>query len=153
MAARRGLPVWIPLVALIVMFVFAVFVGSLICPVLSALVFPPEPPLPPGEVQVLEPQQSQGVGRDEWLFSTNQSACSVLRYYQDRIGGCNLDPEVPCSAGDEGVRPRDGASYPVGVCQGIQSIGALRLVWTIRIGGGYEPPHTTRFRITREVAN
>ncbi len=125
----------------------------MVCPTLSALVFPPEPPLPPGDVTTTE-SKNTGFGRDEWVYATNIPACSVYKYYLDRIGGCNYDPDARCGSPTFGIKPRDGASYLVGVCQGAQTVGlGYKITWTIRIGGGYAAPNTTIFRVTREVTN
>ncbi len=151
---RRGLPVWVPLLGLIAAFFLAVIVGVRVCPVLSALVFPPEPPMPPGKVSTLQTQTSQGAGRDEWLFGTDAGPCEVLKYYSDRVGGCTYDIDTQCQVKGWGMAPRDGSSYPVGVCQSTQSIGPLyRVTWTIRVGAGYTQGGNTHVRITREVAN
>lgn len=143
-----------PLLGMMVAFVLLILVGARVCPVLSALVFPPEPPLPPGAVELMIPQENQGAGRDEWVYMTSIPPCEVYAYYADRVGGCNYDMDARCELPGWGTLPRDGASYPVGVCQGTDSIGDFfRVTWTVRIGGGYAPPNVTVFRITREVAN
>jgi len=150
---EAGLPLWMPLGGLMVAFVCAVLAGALICPTLSALVFPPEPPLPPGDVNLVT-TENKGTGLDEWVYTTKIAACSVYKYYMDRVGNCNYDPDARCGDPGFGTKPRDGASYLVGVCQGTQSIGlGYKVIWTVRIGGGYPAPNTTTFRITREVSN
>lgn len=152
--AKRGVPVWLPLAALVGVFALAVLVGARICPVLSALVFPPEPPLPPGDVTLITPQENQGPGRDEWVYGVEAPPCDVLAYYEDRVGGCEYDPEAQCPSATYGTQPRDSGSFLIGVCQATESVGPFyRVTWTTRVGGGYSAPSITRFRITREVAN
>jgi len=150
--ARDGLPLWIPLAGLLVAMIFAVFVGVRIFPVLAALLFPPEPPLPPGDVRLIGTPENKGVGRDEWLFGTNGNACELMRYYQDRLGGCEEDPSISCATAS-GQGPDVVAAVPVAVCQAVQEIGTYRVSWTIRIATNYKDGPVTQFRITREVIN
>lgn len=151
--SRRGLPVWMPLLGLVAALAFAVLVLTRICPVLSGLVFPPDPPLPAGDVRELQPRQNTGVGRDEWLYGTNVNACEVIRFYEDRIGGCQYDANINCTVGGGRVPDLPGVALPAGVCQGKQSIGAMQITWTVRIATNYNEGGVTHFRITREVTN
>lgn len=152
---KRGLPIWLPLVTLGAVFLVAVLVGARVCPVLSALVFPPDPPLPVEDAVLLKPAESAGAGHDEWLYGMSLPACQAVTFYQERVGGCEYDLDSACKMNPNwGTQPRDGSSYPVAVCQGTTSIGPFyRVTWTVRIGGGYSQGGTTHVRITREVAN
>lgn len=147
-----GLPLWVPFAGLLAAFALAVFIGARICPTMIGLVFPPEPPLPAGEIRIKE-QFSLGAGKDEWLYSTAIEPCTVLQYYKDRLGSCQLDPETFCEMPGFGTAPRDGSSFPIATCQGVTTTGGVNTYWTVRIGGGYTPPEITRFRLTRETGN
>jgi len=103
--AREGLPLWIPLAGLLVAMIVAVIVGVRVFPVLAALLFPPEPPLPPVDVRLIGTPENKGVGRDEWLFGTNGNACELMRYYQDRLGGCEEDPSISCATTSGHAKP------------------------------------------------
>ena len=40
---ERGLPLWMPMLGLVLAFLFAVFIGARICPTLYSIVLPPDP--------------------------------------------------------------------------------------------------------------
>jgi len=126
---QKGLPLWMPLLGLLVALCFTVFVGVRVFPTLGALLFPPQPPLPTsGEVRLLL-TESKGLGKDEWLYGTDLNACEVMRYYADLLGDCKYDPAVNCSVGTgvglgtvgRGVRVK----VAVGVAEGGVSAGTI----------------------------
>lgn len=146
-----GLPLWMPFLGLLVAFVFAIVAGVLVCPTLSGLALPPDPPLPP-VTTTLVTHENKGSGLDEWLYSTNASGCQVAKYYQDRIGDCNYDPNSGCSSNGNGtIDP--GFSYQVATCRGSQPIGTYKVFWTVYIGTNYKPGPLTQFRVIRELGN
>ncbi len=150
----RGVPLWMPLLGLLIALCFAVVVGARVFPTLGALLFPPEPPLPTaGEVRLLL-TEPKGLGKDEWLYGTDLNACEVMRYYADRIGGCLYDPSVDCNIGvGMGMDVSVGVPIPVGLCSGKQTIGAYSVTWSVQVATNYVVDGQTHFRITREVSN
>jgi hypothetical protein len=154
--ARKGVPLWMPLLAMLAAFALAVFVGTRIGPTLSGLLFPPNPPLPPmaSEMKLLETPQSSSPGYDEWLYSAKGDVCKMVDWYKIQVGGCEYDMDATCWEPNFGFTPRDGSSFTVATCQGRQNIGiGYRAVWTIRIGAGYDVEGNVRLRISREVGN
>jgi hypothetical protein len=148
----EGLPLWMPLLGLVIAFLFALFVGARICPTLSAVVQPPDPPLPPGDSRLLL-HESKGAGSDEWLYATTVSGCVVAKYYETRLGECTYDPDASCSAGSSGQQPIPGSSSYVAQCHGKQAVGAYQVLWTVYISTNYPEKETTHFRVFREAGN
>lgn len=145
-----------PFLGLIGAFLVAVFAGSRICPTLSALVFPPEPPLPQdGAVTVkpIKPVESKGVGLDEWLYGTSMSACDLAAFYQSKIGSCTYDPDSGCQSAPKGGSLAPGVPFPVATCQGRQEIGGYAIRWIVYISGGFGGEFPTQFRVIREAVN
>jgi hypothetical protein len=151
-AAKRGVPNWMPFAGLVLVFAFAVYVGTQVFPTLLALLFPPEPPIPPGNVTLLE-RKTNAPGADEWFYGTDIPACSVYQNFEDRLGGCFIDPASGCDPKIPSMRV-ETVSYNVGKCYKVQTIGAYSVKWSITINTNYREPGTnTRFRIYREVTN
>jgi hypothetical protein len=154
--SRGGLPAWIPLLALLAAFVAAVAVGSQVVPLLSGLIFPPEPPLPTrntNAIREIRPRESAGPGHDDWLYGTEMRPCDVQTYYENKLGSCQVDMENFCHIDPNwGMSPRDGSSFGIAVCTGTESIGSnYRVLWTVRIGAGYTSDGNTHIRIVRET--
>jgi hypothetical protein len=147
----QGLPLWMPLVGLIIALLFAIFVGVRVVPTLSGVVLPPDPPLPAGAVSMLS-HEGKGVGLDEWLYGTTRSGCQVARYYEQRFGYCLFDPDSNCERG--GVPPMQaGSSSFIARCDGKDTFGAYQATWTVYISSGYAEQGQTHFRVIREVGN
>ncbi len=143
---------WIPVVGLLVAFVFAIFVGARICPTLSGVVLPPDPPLPSGANITLLTRESKGVGLDEFLYGTDVHGCQIAQYYKTRLANCIYDPDSNCTSG--GVPPlQAGVANFIAQCTGADSFGAYRLTWTVYISTGYAEQGRTHFRVIREVGN
>ena len=148
----EGLPLWMPLLGLVIAFLFALFVGARICPTLSAVVQPPDPPLPPGDSRLVL-HESKGAGSDEWLYATTVSGCVVAKYYETHLGECTFDPDASCSVGTSQRQPVPGSSSHVAQCYGKQSVGAYQVLWTVYISTNYPEKETTHFRVFREAGN
>lgn len=148
---REGMPVWLPFVGLLVAFLFAVYAGARICPTLSALVLPPEPPLPDGRMTRLL-HENKGVGLDEYVYGTGLSGCRVAEYYEERLEQCFYDPGMSCRNGEPVSMP-DVSEQHVARCTGRQSIDAYSVFWTVYISTNYGDENVTRFRVIREVGN
>ncbi len=151
---QAGVPLWMPLLGMLVALCFAVLVGARVFPTLGALLFPPQPPLPTsGEVRLLL-TESKGLGKDEWLYGTDLNACEVMRYYADVLGDCKYDSSVNCKVGTGiGMDVASGVPIPVGLCMGKQVIGAYSVTWAVQVATNYVKDGQTHFRITREVSN
>lgn len=149
----RGLPLWIPLLGLLVAFLIALFVGVQIVPTLSAVIAPPNPPLPTTGTMTVLLREQKGAGLDEFLYGTDQKGCDVARFYESRLGDCTYDPDSACQT-PGGTRPiQPGLGQLVAQCTGTDSIGAYRLRWTVYISTGYTQGGQTHFRVVREVGN
>lgn len=150
----KGLPLGIPLIGLLVAFLAALFVGTRICPVLSALVVPPDPHLPSGAITQLDHLQ-KGNGLDEWVYGTKLTGCDVALFYEAWLKDCTYDPDEHCTPGGTEQRrvapPAQG--YHVVTCTGDQSIGVMHLAWTAYVATGYQDDNLTVFRLVREVGN
>jgi hypothetical protein len=149
---QEGLPLWMPILGLTLAFIVAIFAGTQICPVLSALVLPPDPRLPPGTVRQTDHVQ-KGMGLDEWVYATNLSGCNVALFYQDWLKNCTYDPDVSCTKGKENDRVAKQGDYHVVQCVGQQAVGAFHLNWTAYVATGYPGNEKTIFRLVREVSN
>jgi hypothetical protein len=147
-----GLPIWVPLAGLFAAFVFAIVVGVQICPTLSAIVLPPDPPMPPGGGSLLL-HEAKGTGLDEWNYGTNAPGCEVARYYETRLGACTYDPDAGCGGQSRPPAPSTGSAQHIAQCYGNQSVGAHVLSWTVYISTGFADGNRTHFRVIREVGN
>ncbi len=142
-----------PLLGLLVVFGFALFVGVRICPTLSGVVLPPDPPLPPGPV-TLRTHESKAVGEDEWLYATTLSGCDVARYYEQRLGDCTYDPDAACRLPGVDRPPLSpGEGTNVAQCYGKQAVGAYQVQWTVYISNNNPGRESTVFRVYREAGN
>ena len=151
--SKKGLPLWVPLLGLLIAFGGALFIGARICPVLSAIILPPDPRLPAGTVKQLD-HAKKGIGLDEFLYGTNLTGCQVALFYQDWLHDCTFDPDVSCGKGTQErsfVAPKEG--YHVATCTGTQPIGIFNLKWTAYVSSGYPTGDKTVFRLVREVGN
>jgi hypothetical protein len=150
---NEGIPLWIPIIGLFLVFIIAVVVGIRVLPTLSALVMPPSPRLPDGVVKALQEEQ-KGAGLDEFVYGSTMSGCQIAQFYQDWLKECVYDPGITCRNGqlEQATVPTDN-TYHVARCQGYQSIGMGRFMWTVYISSGYQQENTTVFRVIREVAN
>ena len=148
---NEGLPMWMPLLGLLIAFAFALFVGARICPTLSGIVLPPSPPLPSGATTLLA-HEAKGVGLDEWLYGSEEEGCAIAQYYEKRFGACIYDPDASCQRG--GAPPiQPGVGTHIAQCTGSDTFGAYQVSWTVYISSGYAEQGKTHFRVIREVGN
>jgi len=149
----RGVPLWMPLLGLVIAFAFAIFIGVRIIPTLSALVAPPDPPRPPAPATLML-HENKGAGLDEFLYGTEMSGCEVARYYEKLLGDCTYDPDSRCGVPGSGPIVSPGAIGNIGRCEGKQTIGAYRVSWIVYIATNYQDNGPkTRYRVIREVGN
>ncbi len=145
-ADEGGVPVWLPLAAMLIALLFAAFIATRICPTLSALVSPPEPVLPPGAV--LQSHESKGT-EDSWLYKTTLGGCEVAQFYEKAFGVCIYDPSAGCGSAKNampGVVPNQIAE-----CSGNQAIAQYHIAWRAYITSQNDASGETIFRVYREV--
>lgn len=143
---RRTIP-WQVILLGVGALALALVIGSQVIGVLYSIIAPPLPPLPDG-VTLLE-HTSAAYGVDEWLYGTEQSACDVVRFYQNNGADCRLS-----SGGCEGVS--DGEAAPtepqsVAQCEGEKRFSIFAMYWHVNIATGYQQNGRTHFRLAREV--
>ncbi|HVO43523.1 MAG TPA: hypothetical protein VMT34_12910 [Aggregatilineales bacterium] len=146
---RRGVPLWQPIAALLLALVCAIAIGVRVLPTLAPLVFPPAAPLPAGVTDTPILHENKGWGLDEFVYATNQDACTVVTYYQNRIGGCNFDAGSNCKGAG---MDQSGREHNVGRCIGEDTIGTYQVTWTAYVATGYTTDGQTRIRIVREIS-
>lgn len=150
---RHGVPNWMPLIGLMAAFAVALLVGATVCPTLTAILLPPGPRLPPGNVTERS-HESLTKGDDEWLYGTNLDGCAVAAFYQDWLKDCSYTPNVSCRNGaTQSIIGEPGNSYQVATCRGKQSVGTGSFAWTVYVSSGYSTEDKTLFRLVREVGN
>jgi hypothetical protein len=88
--AKRPVPLRVLLGGLAAV-LFAIFIGTQVFPVLYALLFPPLPPLPGNATQVSHTSADHGA--DEWVYKSDQSACTLVAFYAAQGGECQIAPE------------------------------------------------------------
>jgi len=148
----KGVPMWVPLVALIIAVLFAALVLLRIGGTLSALVARPQPVLPPGAV--LQSTGSDSVG-DWWIYQTDMPACQVAKFYKDTLGTCVFNPASGCqSDGSTGPQFDVPGGQQIAECSGRQVIGAYSAMWRSYISIVFDPKtpdqSPTLFRIYRD---
>lgn len=148
-----GIPLWLPLAALVIALLFALFIASRIGPTLSALVAPPEPVLPPESV--LQSHTSNGT-EDQWLYNTKTDGCRVAHLYAAAFGACIYDPSSGCSNNDS-TPGTNGLGLPgvgneIAECSGTQTIANYHLAWRVYIGTSGGANSQTYFRVYREAS-
>jgi len=155
---EQGVPMWMPLLALLLVLILAILLGARIFPTLSALILPAQPRLPVGKMTELQ-RESKGTGLDEWLYGTDLPGCAVAEFYKKLLTTCVYDPSVVCREGQEKVTTVEtGEPYTVAQCNGVLAVGEHREQWTVYIATNYikrgnTPDKNTVFRLIREVAN
>ena len=145
-----GVPLWLPLIALMVALAIGVFIAVRILPTLSALVSPPDPVLPPGSV--LQSKGSDSLG-NWWLYQTTTPGCTTAKFYKDALGACLYNPSSGCTPDGGGALAVPGVNE-VAECSGHQSIGQYGLMWRVYISANYDPNNASAtgaiFRIYRD---
>lgn len=149
----QGVPLWMPLVGLVIALAVALFIGVRIIPTLSALVSPPDPPRPPAPATLML-HEAKGTGLDEFLYGTETSGCEVARYYEKLLGDCTYDPDSRCQLPGGGPLVVPGSSAGVARCEGKQTIGAYNVTWIVYVTTNFtDGGPKTRYRVIREVGN
>lgn len=127
----------------------AVLIGTQVIGVLYSILAPPSPPLPEGARLLSHTGFDYGV--DDWLYGTDERACTVARFYQEQGGVCRVS--VGDCEGDSSMRLGPAPAEPQNVarCVGEVYFSIFAMRWEVTIASGYEKDGQTRFSLSREV--
>jgi hypothetical protein len=146
---RGGIPLWLPLAALIIAFIFAAYIAVTISGTLASLISPPQPVLP--QDAILQSQGSDSIG-DWWVYKSATNGCAVAKIYKDALGECIYSPSSGC--GSDGALAIPGANS-VAECSGGKTTGAYHVMWRVYVAADFDlndPTHpVTIFRIYRDI--
>jgi len=146
------MPLWVPLIGLVIALGLAVYAGVKVAPTLMGMVLPPEPPLPADQVKLVE-QKNLMPGSDEWMYTSEMTGCEVARYVDQRAGGCYFLDNSGCDP-NRGSVIVPGQLYRVAMCYPVQKVGEYSVRWTIMVTTGYQAPDPkTSIRVWRDVTN
>ncbi len=141
---RRGVPLWLVLLAMLLVLALALLILSRVAGPLHALLFPLDVPVPPA-AQVVE-HQKPGRGPEYWVYRTAQSGQAVAAFYEGEGATCRYSP-VPDYVTDPSLGR--GGPYSVAQCWGSQRVAGLGVSWEVQIHTGYtEDEGPTLFRLT-----
>ncbi len=133
----------------LVAIVFALVIGSQVIGVLYAIFFPPAAPVP--DQATLVSHTSKDYGVDDWLYTSNQTPCEVVRFYQSNDAQCRVAP-VWCDTGaataPEGLKT---SGQNVARCIGIQNFSIFALRWEVIVATGTTADQPSQFRLNREI--
>lgn len=119
--------------------------------VVSALVFPADPPLPDGLARVEHQRRAHGL--DEWTYeSTTLNPCAAAAFFRDEGGTCVVDDAL-CS--DLTYHSPGHSVEVIAECQHTGPFSAFGLRWQVVIGTRYSRSATIRdttvLHIIREI--
>jgi hypothetical protein len=124
----------------------SVYIGLQVIGVLFSMVSPPQPPRPEDPRQLEYTSMAYGV--DEWIYATQQDACTVVDYYEALDATCELIGNV-CDASRSPVL--SAAQQNVAQCSGELTFSIFAMRWNAVIATGYRGDEPTHFRLSREV--
>ena len=119
--------------------------------VVSALVFPADPPLPNGLTLVEHERLAHGL--DEWTYeSTTLNPCQAAAFFAQAGGTCTIDDAL-CR--DQTYNSPGHSVEVVAECQRVEPFSAFGLRWQATIATRYsrsaEVQDTTVLHIAREI--
>ena len=121
--------------------VFFVGVGIVVFPVVAALLFPPEPPLPAGAVE--QRHESAAYGFDTWEYALSVGdGCEAVTFYEANGGTCVLEAG---HCGAEG----DKRSALAGTCTGVTTFSRFAMRWDVEV---WDYPAGAELVVERETA-
>lgn len=88
--SRRSVPLTILGLGILGL-VVAILVGTQALPVLYAMLFPPQPPVPQSAQEISK--QAVGDGLDRWNYLVDDQACNTLQFYHDLNAQCTVSPD------------------------------------------------------------
>jgi len=110
---------------------------------LQALLFLPEPPVPPGAA--LDTQTNTGTyGADEWVYLSPPRACFTVNWYGE-YGTCEVQPGYCLDEETDEFLKEDALAA---VCSGDMPMGRYTMFWEARI---YDYPANTRIELSRQI--
>lgn len=149
--SNRRVPTKIIVMGLIAI-VFAVVIGTQVIGVLYAIFFPPAAPIP--DQAALVSHDSKDYGVDDWLYTSKQPPCEVVRFYQTQTkeAECRVAP-VWCDSTNTTALPEGSrtAGQNVARCSGTQNFSIFALRWEVVIATGATEEQKTQFRLNREI--
>jgi hypothetical protein len=135
----RGLPWWALGCAGLALVIFVV-VGVAVFPVLAAMLFPPEPPVPAGAI--VTEHESVAYGFDTWAYTVPGDGCAVLVFYDGNGGRCVRE------AGHCGA-DGDRRSALAGTCEGVTTFSRFAMRWEAEV---WDYPAGVEVMTSREIA-
>jgi len=145
---RQGCSPVVVLIAGVLALVFAVLVGPRSIGILLALAAPPDPPLPDDTDLALVSHENLAHGVDEWVYTTGQEVCAVVRFYYERDGQCPIVPSQ-CSLSPDDNDQDDASSA---FCHGDVDFSIFSARWRFRVFPDDILTGTMRFRLSRVVS-
>ncbi|MBI1279489.1 MAG: hypothetical protein GC179_15270 [Anaerolineaceae bacterium] len=145
----RPLPIRIVVMGLVAI-VFAIVIGSQVIGVLYAIFFPPAAPIP--DQATLISHTSKDYGADDWFYSSNQTPCEVVHFFQTQQAECRVAP-VWCDNSASSTPPEGSKTRGQNVarCVGTQNFSIFALRWEAIIATGATANEVTQFRLNREI--
>lgn len=142
-----GVPLWMLILLGVAVIICGLIIIMRVAAPLLGLIAPPDAPIFPQSV-LLERRNEQ-VGVDEYLYEVEESACTVLAWYEEQGGMCRMSPGASCGGT---FLPPQGQVYSVGYCYGSQPFGDFAAHWEVWISAGYNSEDSvTHFLLAREI--
>lgn len=143
--AKSRLKGALTLIAVAVALVTAFFVGVQVISVLSAILFPPTPPVVANATLISTTNHDYGV--DDWVYETEVDACDVAAFYLEMGGVCRFPPAT-CG---EITFEIPQYNQHVARCIGDVEFSIFAMRWRALISTGDRNGSATVFRISREI--
>jgi len=141
-ASGTGVPWWLVALALVVL-VAALVIGGRVVWVLSGLIFPPDPPKPPGVALIHHTSAMHGA--DEWQYHLALDACATAAFYTEHGGTCAMQPGH-CTGDDNDKSAQRSAL--AAVCTGETMFSTFVMRWNAEV---YAYEDYTRIMLSREI--
>jgi hypothetical protein len=141
-ASGTGVPWWLIVLALVAL-VAALVIGGRVVWVLSGLIFPPDPPKPPGVALIHHTSTMHG--SDEWQYHLALDACATAAFYVEHGGTCEMQPGH-CLGDATGKAAQRSAL--AAVCTGETTFSTFVMRWDAEV---YAYEDYTRIMLSREI--
>jgi hypothetical protein len=141
---KRGLPLFLALVAAGVALLIAVVAGPRLVGLLFGIASPPTPPVPEGVTQVGYEQLAYGV--DRWTYTTEGNICELISYYESHEGQCPILPPS-CQSGSPSV-DKDLLAR----CYGDVEFSAFMMRWRLEVPHRAGNAPGVRFELSRQIS-
>jgi len=107
--------------------VVALFIGIRLFGVISVLIFIPDPPLP-DEIDLIS-HENTAYGVDTWTYSSSQSVCEVVTFYESQSRMCDI-PAGICETRNEQTEVPIGERIS---CSGTEQVSIFGYRWDVEI--------------------